>query len=62
MSPVGLIGENGERILDVDFSVPTEALNLMPGSTWAFQVLHRDLILGLPSFTRTTNAVEVMME
>ncbi len=62
MLPAGLIGEWGERILDVDFTLPREAQNLMPGTTWAFQVWHRDLVPGLPSFTGTTNAVEVLLQ
>ncbi len=62
MLPAGLIGEWGERILDVDFTIPREAQNLMPGTTWAFQVWYRDSFPGLPSFTGTTNAVEVLLQ
>ena len=62
MLPAGLTGDWGERILDVDLSVPREAQNLMPGTTWAFQVWHRDQFPGSPSTTGTTNAVEVLMQ
>ncbi|MBL4770496.1 MAG: hypothetical protein JKY61_05020 [Planctomycetes bacterium] len=62
MLPAGLVGPLGERILDVNFSVPREAQNLMPGTTWAFQVWHRDQFPGSPSTTGTTNAVEVLMQ
>lgn len=62
MLPAGLAGFWGERILDMDFSVPREAQNLMPGTTWAFQVWHRDQFPGFPSTTGTTNAVEVLMQ
>ncbi len=62
MLPAGFIGEWGERILDVDFTLPREAQFLMPGTTWAFQVWHRDSFPGLPSFTGTTNAVEVLLQ
>lgn len=61
MIPAGVVGPLGERILHVDLSAPREALNLMPGTTWAFQAWHRDLVGGV-SVTGTTNAVQVTLE
>ena len=61
MLPPGRVGTWGQRVLDIDFSVPREAANLLPGTTWAFQVWHRDNFFGT-SYTGTTNAVEATMQ
>ena len=59
--PPGMVGAFGERYLDINFNTPREATNLMPGTTWAFQVWHRDSTFGW-SFTGTSNAVLVTLE
>lgn len=61
MMPPGPAGQLGQRVLDIDYTVPREAANLMPGTTWAFQVWHRDHVNG-QSVTGTSNAVQVMMQ
>ncbi len=61
MMPPGPVGHWGQRVQEIDFTVPREAANLMPGTTWAFQVWHRDFIGGA-SVTGTTNAVRVTMQ
>ncbi|MBL4770536.1 MAG: hypothetical protein JKY61_05225 [Planctomycetes bacterium] len=61
LSPPGLVGPLGERFLDLDLTAPQEAAILLPGTTWAFQLWHRDRITGW-SFTGTTNAIEVLLQ
>ncbi|HPF15427.1 MAG TPA: hypothetical protein PLJ12_14280, partial [Planctomycetota bacterium] len=60
LQPAGIVGSTGERLLDIDFTIPREAANLIAGTTWAFQAWHRDY--AFQSFTSTTNAVSVVLE
>ncbi|HRV80008.1 MAG TPA: hypothetical protein P5218_01165 [Planctomycetota bacterium] len=60
LQPAGIVGSTGERLLDIDFTVPREAANLIAGTTWAFQAWYRDY--AFQSFTGTTNAVCVVLE
>lgn len=61
LMPPGAIGAFGERELQVDLTAPREANLLMSGTTWGFQVWHRDHS-GTQSITCTSNAVEVVMD
>ncbi|MCA9001739.1 MAG: hypothetical protein KDB61_07445, partial [Planctomycetes bacterium] len=59
--PPGPVGELGERYLEVALQTGIESHTLLPGTTWAFQALHRDTIFGM-STTGTTNAVLVTLD
>jgi len=59
--PVLTSGSGGEVYYDVDLQAPSEATRLLPGSTWSFQVWHRDHVGGA-SVTGTTSAMRVTLE
>ena len=59
--PAIRVGETGEVFHEIDWQDPLNALRLQVGTTWGFQVWHRDL-QGGASVTGTSMAVELMLE
>ena len=59
--PAIAVGETGEIFHEIDFAAPLNALHLQAGTTWGFQIWHRDL-QGGQSVTGTSRAIELMLE
>lgn len=59
--PVSQVGESGGLYYQIDFSDPGNMAALLPGTTWAFQVWHRDRIGG-QSVTNTSSAMTLTLD
>ncbi len=61
IQPAALSSSAGELYLDLDLTDPSAAGWLMPGTTWGFQVWHRDQVAGA-SVTNFSNGVQVQLQ
>jgi len=59
--PLRRVGESGGIYYPIDFTDSGNLNTLLPGTTWAFQVWHRDRIGG-QSVTNTTSAVTITLD